>query len=149
MSDRVLRVLLGSLCFSALAVGVWATFLARSFYDDFPGFAREWVSVDGPFNEHLVGDVGGLNLALAVVTGAAAIWLTRELMITACLAWLAYSIPHLVYHFHHLEVYDAAGDQIATMVSLSLGVVVPGLVLLGVRYGRRAEPGPERAPGAV
>ena len=44
----------------------------RSFYDDFPGAGRTWVAVDGPYNEHLVRDVGGLNLALAFVAVLAA-----------------------------------------------------------------------------
>jgi hypothetical protein len=40
---------------------------------DFPGAGRSWVAPDGPFNEHLARDVGVLNLALAVVTIAAAV----------------------------------------------------------------------------
>ena len=44
-------------------VGLWATASPESFYDDFPGMGRVWVAVDGPYNEHLVRDVGGLNLA--------------------------------------------------------------------------------------
>lgn len=149
MSERWLRLLLGLLAATATVVGIWATFATRSFYDDFPGFAREWVSVDGPYNEHLTGDVGGLNLALAVVTGAAAIWLTRELIVTACVAWLVYSVPHLVYHAHHLGLMNTTADRIQTIISLSLGIAIPIVVLLGVIYGRRGEPDPERAPGAV
>ena len=38
---------------------------AAPFYDDFPGLGRSWVAADGPYNEHLVRDVGALNLALA------------------------------------------------------------------------------------
>ena len=35
-----------------------------AFYDDFPGLGRMWVAPDGPYNQHLVRDVGELNLAL-------------------------------------------------------------------------------------
>jgi hypothetical protein len=49
------------------------------------------------------------------------------------LAWIAYGIPHLVYHLRHLDVYDT-GDQVANVVLLSLapvaGVVV---VYLGAK----------------
>ena len=44
----------------------------KSFYEDFPGAGRVWVAVDGPYNEHLVRDVGSLNLALAFVAVAGA-----------------------------------------------------------------------------
>ncbi|WP_213816160.1 hypothetical protein [Glaciihabitans sp. dw_435] len=47
-------------------VGVWAAFLPLEFYDAFPGLGLgPWVAIDGPYNEHLVRDVGALYLALA------------------------------------------------------------------------------------
>ena len=54
-----------------LGVGLQALFTPRSFYDDFP-LGRGWVAMDGPYNQHLVRDVGSLNLALggARVRGA-------------------------------------------------------------------------------
>ena len=69
---RWIRIALGYLAFVSLEVGIWAQFAPRSFYDDFPGLGRAWVRVDGPFNEHLVRDVGGLNLALAAAVLAIA-----------------------------------------------------------------------------
>ena len=61
------RLMLWILAFSAFGVGVQAAFFPRSFYDDFP-FGRGWVAMDGRYNEHLIRDVGALNLALLVVT---------------------------------------------------------------------------------
>ena len=52
----------------------------QSFYDDFPGLGRAWVSVDGPYNEHLVRDVGALNLALLVLFVVAWVRLDRQLV---------------------------------------------------------------------
>lgn len=52
-------------------VGVWAAGFPQSFYDSFPGFGFVWISVDGPFNEHLIRDVGSLYLALAAASAAA------------------------------------------------------------------------------
>ena len=66
--DTRLRVGLWFLVVSGVMVGAWAQFLPQAFYDSFPGLGRSWVSVDGPFNEHLVRDVGGLYLALSAVT---------------------------------------------------------------------------------
>ena len=51
-------------------VGLQALFAPRSFYDDFP-IGRGWVAMDGPYNQHLVRDVGSLNLALVVLVFAA------------------------------------------------------------------------------
>ncbi|MGZ4793552.1 MAG: hypothetical protein ACXWBO_16995, partial [Ilumatobacteraceae bacterium] len=76
---RWIRIALGYLAVVSIVIGVWAQFAPRSFFDDFPGFGRVWVHVDGPFNEHLVRDVGGLDLALAIVLIAAMISLTRSL----------------------------------------------------------------------
>jgi hypothetical protein len=138
MRDRVLRVVLALLALGNVQVGVWATFAPRSFYDDFPGGGRSWVAPDGPFNEHLVRDFGATNLALGVLTIAALVWLTRPLVVTAGLAWIAYGVPHLVYHLRHLDVYET-GDQVANVVLLSLapaaGVVA---VWLGAKMAASA-----------
>jgi len=99
--ERVLRILLVFMGVPSVLIGLWAGFAPRGFYDDFPGAGRSWVAPDGPFNEHLVRDVGVLNLALAVVTIAAAAWLTRPLVRATAWAWLAYSVPQLVYHVLH------------------------------------------------
>jgi hypothetical protein len=41
-------------------VGLWAAAWPRRFYDSFPGLGRHWVLALGPYNEHLIRDVGGL-----------------------------------------------------------------------------------------
>jgi hypothetical protein len=131
--DRVARIVLAVLAVSGAIVGLWATFAPRSFYDDFPGGGRSWVAPDGPFNEHLVRDVGSLNLALTVLTVAAAMLLVRSLVVVAALGWLAYGIPHLVYHLRHRDVYDT-GDQVASLVSLAL---VPALAVVALVVGAK------------
>lgn len=127
--NRVARILLWLMAASAVVVGAWAEFTPRSFYDDFPGGGRHWVSVDGPFNEHLVRDVGALNLALAVVTIAAAIAFTTWLVRATALASLAYSVPHLIYHIRHLDHYGTA-DKVGNVASLGLAALLPLLVLV-------------------
>ena len=128
MHDRLLRILLVLLSLNSL-IGLWAAFAPRSFYDDFPGGGRSWVSPDGPYNEHLVRDFGALNMALSVLTIAAAIMLVRSLAVTAALGWLAYSVPHLVYHLRHLDVYETS-DQIANVTALVLAPVLAIAVLV-------------------
>ena len=90
-----------------------------------------WISIDGPYNEHLIRDVGALYLAVAAATiyaifahGLAA---TRAVGI----AWTVFGIPHLAYHLHHLEglaVIDVVGNVVSLGGSVLLGVLllVPG-----------------------
>ncbi len=125
---RVVRVALGILALIGIQVGVWAAFAPRSFYDDFPGSGRVWVAVDGPYNEHLVRDVGALNLALAVVAIVALVTLSRAAVLAAGGAWLAYGVPHLVYHLRHTDTLDG-GDTFAVPFTLALNVLVAGLVV--------------------
>lgn len=137
----------GLLTASALYVGTWAAFGPRSFYDTFPGLHRVWVGIDGPFNEHLVRDVGALYLALAVA-GLVAL-LRREKVATVMLgaAWTAFSIPHLAYHLHHLgelETIDAVGNVVSLGGTLLLALYVLVLGLEMIRAADAAEPGSAR-----
>ena len=158
MSDRAtLRIALGILVVTGLFVGVWAAIAPRSFFLDFPGFGHQWVATDGPYNEHLVRDVGDLNLALATVTAGAALWLSRPLIITAALAWLVYSAPHFAYHALNLQVLRP-DDRVPTLGSLAVPIVMAVVVLAVAGPTRRdapAEsdsaalpPGPRRRRGA-
>jgi hypothetical protein len=126
--QRIVRIALAILAVIGLQVGLWAAFAPQSFYNDFPGAGRIWVSVDGPYNQHLIRDVGALNLALAVVAIVAFVTMSRAAVLCAGGAWLAYGLPHLIYHLRHLDPLDSA-DQVAVPVSLLLSVVVAGLVL--------------------
>jgi nucleoside-diphosphate-sugar epimerase len=126
------RLMLWILAFSAFGVGAQAAFFPRSFYDDFP-MGRGWVAMDGPYNEHLVRDVGALNLALLVVTVAALVLSTRALARTTAIAWLVYSVPHFVYHLRHLTMSMSGGDKVGIVVSLAITVVAPIVVLLTAR----------------
>lgn len=125
---RLQRILLALLAATNAVVGVWAGFAPRSFYDDFPGGGRGWVRADGPFNEHLVRDVGTLELALAVVLGVAAWHLGAALVRAASAGALVFALPHLVYHARHLDLY-ATADQVANVVVLSLAVAGAAAVL--------------------
>ena len=130
------RVLLAVLVGSATTVGAWAAFTPRSFYDDFPGLGQIWVAVDGPYNEHLVRDVGALNLALAAVTVCALVTLSRPTILAAALGWLAYGVPHVIYHARHLGVFDGT-EGVAVIASVSSTSVI-ALALLGLERSRVA-----------
>ncbi|MCW2889652.1 MAG: hypothetical protein QOE54_7380 [Streptosporangiaceae bacterium] len=126
--DRWLRAGLTTLALAQAFVGLWAQVLPRSFYDDFPGAGRHWVSMLGAYNEHLTRDVGGLNLAFAVVFAIAAYALDRRLAAAALLGYLFYAVPHLLFHAGHLRHFPTV-DVVGGMLSLGLLVVLP-IVLL-------------------
>jgi hypothetical protein len=127
--SRWLFVALAVLAGTALLVGVWALFFPRGFYTSFPSVGGQWVAADGPYNEHLVRDVGGLNLALAVVTIVALVHRTAVLVRTAALAWLVYSAPHFAYHSAHLDLYDDT-EMVLMVVSLAMAAVLPAWLFL-------------------
>jgi hypothetical protein len=107
-------------------------------YDDFPLPGRDWVSALGPYNEHLVRDVGALNLALGVLLATAAILPERRLVQVSLLAWLVYAVPHFIFHLVTGHAFSL-GDNVANIVSLGIAVLLPLvlLALVGPRGGER------------
>lgn len=124
----VARVALGYLALVSLQLGLWALLAPQSFFDDFPGLGRSWVATDGPYNEHLVRDVGALNLALAVLVLFAAIKATRELVLVAGLASLAWGVPHLIYHIVNSDKLSA-GDNVFSLGGLAAFALLAGLLV--------------------
>jgi hypothetical protein len=100
-------------------IGVWAALWPRGFYDDFPWPGHRWVGALPAYNEHLVRDFGGMNLAMAVVFGVAALSLDRRLATTVLVAYLVFAVPHLAFHLNHLEPF-ATADAAAQVVTLPL-----------------------------
>ena len=139
------RVGLAVIVGGALVVGLWAQLAPRSFFDDFPGWGRAWVIVDGPYNEHLVRDVGGLNLALALVALIAMARPTPLLVATAAGAALVFGAPHLLYHLVNLQGLDGP-DRAGIIASLGVAVIVPVALLVGVWSDRLSRTPPGQWP---
>ena len=135
---RLRRIALVVVLAGSLVVGLWAQALPRSFYDDFPGAGRVWVAVDGPYNEHLVRDVGGLNLGLAFVAGFALV--TGSILVARAAggAALLFGVPHLLYHATHLDPFDTV-DVVSLLVSLTLAALA-GLLALAAPASDDPEP---------
>jgi hypothetical protein len=130
-----MRIGLAILAVPSLIVGVWAAFAPRGFYDDFPGLGRMWVAPDGPYNQHLVRDVGELNLALVVITAIAAVTLTPILVRAVLAGWIVYSVPHLVYHLRNMKPFST-DDQVSIAASLALvPILAVVLLVIDVRAG--------------
>ncbi|MFC9997053.1 hypothetical protein [Nocardia sp. NPDC127526] len=139
-----LLIMLGILAAQGFVVGLWAVFAPESFYDDFPGFGTRWVSPDGPYNHHLVGDVGAFFLALGAI--AAFALYHRDSMIgrAAGLGWLVFSVPHFVYHVtHRPDAMSTASYTISLISILALGALGAACLIVAPR---ERHPVPEPAP---
>ena len=117
------------LAVTSISSGLWALFLPRPFYEDFPLPDWNWVSTLGPYNEHLVSDYGAMNLALGVLLVAVAVFLERRLVQVALIAWLAYAAPHFVFHLgqvHHFSLFD----NLMQLSALGFVVLLPLVLFL-------------------
>lgn len=137
-----IRFLLLALGIPQTATGLWALVAPHGFYAQFPT-GQGWLSALGPFDEHLVIDVGALFVAIGVLAILAAAWLRRPLVVGAGVAWLLFSVPHLIWHLTDLGPMRTA-DAIANVVTLAWTVAAPAGVLALLRA-----PAPVRAPVAA
>jgi nucleoside-diphosphate-sugar epimerase len=124
------RLGLWAMALVSLLAGIQQQFTPRSFYDSFPGFGMHWVAVDGPYNEHLLRDLGGANLALAALILFAIARPTRELVRAVAAAVLIAQVPHFIYHAAHLDLMPTSLDRVMQTMALTLTLVIPLLVLL-------------------
>ena len=130
MSRPSLRTsLLLALAIPIVVTGGWALAAPGSWFHDFPGFGRHWLTAFGPYDEHLARDFGGALLAL----GALLLWTAfaprtplRQAVAGALLVWAA---PHLAFHLAHIGELPA-GDDAVNLALLTLSVAIPVALLL-------------------
>jgi len=141
----VRRILLVVTAAIGVFVGAWAALAPQSFYDAFPGLGRIWIAIDGPFNGHLIRDVGALYLGLAAGSIAAAFSRTADAGRAIGLAWAVFGLPHLIYHvteFGGMHPVDVVGNVIALGGSLALGILLmlPGPASTRIDLERKDTP---------
>jgi hypothetical protein len=145
------KLLLAWFTFFGLAVGLWQAVFPASFYADFPGMGHHWVRPDGPYNEHLLRDVGLGNLAIgavaivALLTGV--VWVARAVG----LAVVVVNLPHQLYHQVHVSVLPTTTDQVLQSVSLA-ATSLAALVLVVLAFRLPAAPAstaPKTTPRAT
>jgi hypothetical protein len=141
------KLLLAWFALSGLILGCWQELFPASFYADFPGPGHHWISPDGPYNEHLVRDVGQGNLAVGTVAFVALLtgvgWLARAVGLAAVVA----NVPHQVYHQANVSVLPSTTDQVLQSLTLS-AVSMAAIALTVLAFRLPAEP-PPTAPRTV
>jgi len=123
-------------------LGLWILLL--------PDMSWKWrrVSLLPPYNEHLLRDLGGADLALAVVLCAATVTMERRLVVTPLVAYLTAAVPPLTFHAGHLEPLSA-GSGAGSMALPGAGVVLPAALLWpAADPSAFAEPKPRPPPVA-
>lgn len=130
MSARLRQVLLTILALSAAEVGVWAELAPHNWYTTFPGLGMHWLRVLGPYNQHLSRDVGGLYLALLVLSlGALRRAKDPYLVRLTGGAWVVFSLPHLIFHLAQLGMYGAR-HQVLNVATLGGTLLIAVALLL-------------------
>jgi hypothetical protein len=126
-TKRIMRPGLAIIAISPAWVGIWAAAAPRSFYDDFPG-TSSWVAPLGPYDEHLVRDIGAFQLGLLAVVLFALVTLERRVVQAALVASIVAGLPHLIYHLTATGALSTA-DNVLSLIGLALPVVI-ALILL-------------------
>jgi len=110
--------------------GAWAIVDPRHWFDNFPGWAPQLVAAFPPYNAHLAADAGAGLLASGVVMGVAVLWPRREIAITAAVAYLAFALPHFLFHAFNPSPGLTGPDNAINNFTLIAAVVGAGVVLL-------------------
>ena len=129
MTTPIARGIAWALAASAAYVGFWAMAWPHSFFTSFPGLGQAWVSPLGPFNEHLVRDVGGLYVALLVFSGWAAARGDAGALRALGWAWLAFGLPHLAFHATHRHGFSTT-EWAASLTPLTLAALGATILVL-------------------
>ena len=106
-----------------LLIGAWALVSPHGWFDSFPGAGHHWLPAYGPYNAHLATDVGATFIAIGLILILAALWLERRVVQVALIGYLAYAIPHTIYHLAN-DHDIGGGDQVADGVTLVLSVLL-------------------------
>jgi hypothetical protein len=124
---RWVRTVTGLLAAVELVIGLWAYLAPRSFYRDVPT-----VSLDPPFNQHLMSDFGGMSVALGLILAVAAVTLDRLLLAAALSGLALFGVLHLIYHASHLHGFSAT-EAAELLAGLALEVLIPVAIVITLR----------------
>ena len=125
---RWTRISLLVLAVPNLVAGGWAMLAPRSWFDSFPGWAPHLVAALPPFNDHLATDAGAGLLTVGVLSALALLWPRRDVVITAMVGVLAFTVPHATFHvLHPAEALSTSADALnssSLLVAAALALAV-------------------------
>jgi len=127
---RFIKVIMVLLAVPNVIAGLWAVVDPQGWFDNFPGWAPALVAAFPPFNEHLATDAGAGLLASGVVMLIAVFWPKRDIVILAAIAYLAFALPHGLYHLFNPSDALSAGEDVQATGTLVIAVVGASWVLM-------------------
>ncbi len=148
MESRVktwVRVGMVVLAVPQLVIGIWAMLAPHSWYQSFPGVEPHLISADPPYNAHLATDAGIGFFCTGVGLLLAAAWGRRSGVWVALVTFLAFALPHALYHAGHKAPGLSDADDVREVLFLFFGVVF-GVVLAWGAWSREEEPIPSSDP---
>jgi hypothetical protein len=116
-----------------LITGIWAVIAPKSWYDSFPGFDPRLVAAEPPYNEHLAADVGAGFVATGVALLVAAVWANRAAVAIALVAFVAFTLPHVLYHATSPSDALTGAEDALNVISLTSGLVLTTVFAWGLR----------------
>src|SRR5262245_21437048 len=84
-----------------LVLGIWAMTAPHHWYENFPGVHPHLISAEPPYNAHLATDTGIGFFATGVGLLLAAALARRSGVYVALVTFLAFALPHALYHALH------------------------------------------------
>lgn len=123
-----------------LLVGVWAVTAPDNWFRNFPGFDPRLVASEPPYNQHLASDAGAGFLATGVLLLVAALWGNRIAVRMALLGYVAFTLPHVLYHAVNPADALSGVDNVVNVMSLASGLVLAAVFAWATR---------DRRPNAV
>lgn len=134
---RRVAVLLRLLAAICSITGAFAIAAPHSFYRHVIG-----VHLLGPYNEHLVSDVGGFYLGFGLMFAWAARAPSRQLVRASCAGFALTQTAHFIWHALNLQPFTFAQGTLQT-TGLAVFLALPLAVLY---LSRSDEPPPRPAP---
>jgi hypothetical protein len=121
-----------------LVAGLWGLIAPEHWFDNFPGWAPRLVAAFPPYNEHLAVDAASGLFASGFAAAIALFWRRREVVAVAMAVFLAFALPHAIFHLAHPA--DALNGREDAVNSLSLWgeVAIAVAVMLTALRGSRS-----------
>lgn len=122
-AGRTVLLLLWLLAVSCSVTGAYAIAAPHSFYRHVVG-----VHLLGPYNEHLLSDVGGFYLGFGVTFTWAARTLSSQLVRATCAGFALTQTAHFIWHALNLQPFTFAQGAVQT-IGLGVFLALPLAVL--------------------
>lgn len=120
---RWVRPVLVLLAVPNVLTGLWAMAAPEHWYENFPGWAPRLVAALPPYNEHLATDAGAGLFATGVLAVLAAWWLRRDVVVVAMLGFLAFSLPHALFHLANPSDLMTTSEDAVNVITLFVALI--------------------------